>query len=516
MNAPFIQVEYDQLLAIAQRFKHNASTLATLRQQLQRMVGQLQPNWNGDAANRFFHEFETSVNPAINRCHNVLLVAEQVTLQIRTLMRTAEEEAAALFNDNFGNFQAQNPAGSVTVAAWPPKKGPTKLPGGPVFDASGKLIRFDLSLAEFEMLTAEERIRWVEALEAQAGTPNWFHNIQDIIAFFDESHDMRNMQPGSWSSVADAGVLEAIQNGYRLHITKGAVPAGFNDCDGAAVAWQQFFTGHAAGQPDAKLLPLWAMAEQRGVNYGSRVANGWAGVPPAGTDEGDLIPQFVAYGNWYRFIARMENGGNDFVNRYTEVVGATVGSKATANPVTGYFTQQIDTFSNALIPGGYVPIKGILDVALNGLGSEAGAVVADYTVPDDAGSWFFDPRTTVGTDTYTDSRYTPFRKPELALTQPVIIHDTIQMTHGPTYYMGKVLDMGMIPSLPGVHVDHLGVLTMDNGTIIQPNGDAQLKDGTIIGTDGFVTKADGSRIRLDGTKFNPDGSYTLSDGSIAK
>ncbi len=294
------------------------------------------------------------------------------------------------------------------------------------------------------------------------------------------------------------------------------IPAGFNDCDGAAVSWQKFFAGHAAGKSDPELLPLWAMAEQRGVNYGSRVANARAGVLPADTDEGDLIPQFVAYGNWYRFIARMENGGNDFVNRYTEGVGATVGSKVAANPATGYLTQQIDTFSNALILGGYVPIKGILDVGLNGLGSEAEAVVADYAVPNDAGSWFFDPRTTVMTDTYTDPRFTPFRKLELAITQPTIIHDTIQMTHGPTYYMGKVLDMGMIPSLPGVNVDPSGVLTMDNGTIIQPNGDAQLRDGTIIGTDGFVTKADGSRIRLDGTKFNPDGSYTLSDGSIAQ
>ncbi|KPL81949.1 hypothetical protein [Herpetosiphon geysericola] len=377
------------------------------------------------------------------------------------------------------------------------------------------MIRFDLTLAEFELLTAEERIRWVEALEAHAKTPNWFHNIQDIIAFFDESHDMRNMRHGFWASVADAGVLEAIQNGYRLHITKGAVPAGFNDCDGAAVAWQNFFDGKAARKSDPELLPLWAMAEQRGGNYGSRVANGWAGVPPAGTDEGDLIPQFVAYGNWYRFIARMENGDNDFVNRYTKVVGATVGSKVAANPATGYFTQQLDSFVDIFAPG-YFPIKESIDLGLIILGGEAGAVVADYAVPDDAGSWFFDPRTTVGTDTYTDSRFTPFRKPELAITQPTIIHDTIQMTHSPTYYMGKVLDMGMIPSLPGVHVDPSGVLTMDNGTIIQPNGDAQLRDGTIIGTDGFVTKADGSRIRLDGTKFNPDGSYTLSDGSIAK
>ncbi len=85
------------------------------------------------------------MNPAIGRCHEVFLVVEHVTLQIRMLMRTAEEEAAALFNDQFGNLQAQNLAGSVTVAVWPPKKGPTKLPIGPVFDARGRLIRFDLT-----------------------------------------------------------------------------------------------------------------------------------------------------------------------------------------------------------------------------------------------------------------------------------------------------------------------------------------------------------------------------------
>ncbi|WP_287045375.1 hypothetical protein [Herpetosiphon sp.] len=45
------------------------------------------------------------------------------------------------------------------------------------------------------------------------------------------------------------------------------------------------------------------MAEQLGVTYGSDAANLRAGVPAPGTTAGDLIPQFVAYGNFYRLMA---------------------------------------------------------------------------------------------------------------------------------------------------------------------------------------------------------------------
>ncbi|ABX02867.1 MAG TPA: hypothetical protein DEF47_24240 [Herpetosiphon sp.] len=112
------------------------------------------------------------------------------------------------------------------------------------------------------------------------------------------------MGPGTWASWADAGVLEAIQNGFFLFQNEGSpIPAGFNDCAGAASAWKEFFFQQASGLEQEKLIPCWAMAEQLGVTYGSDAANLRAGVPAPGTTAGDLIPQFVAYGNFYRLMA---------------------------------------------------------------------------------------------------------------------------------------------------------------------------------------------------------------------
>ncbi len=111
----------------------------------------------------------------------------------------------------------------------------------------------------------------------------------------------------------------------------------------------------------------------------------------------------------------MENGGNDFVNRYTEVVGSAIVADKTDHPIVDLLTEKVDSFVNALLPGDHIPVKASIDLGLIKIGDEAGAVVADYTVPDKAGSWFFDPRSTVGTDIYTNSRYTPIRMPEWPL-----------------------------------------------------------------------------------------------------
>lgn len=335
MPAPIIQVEYNHLLQVAQRFQTKAETVVSLRQQLRATVGQLRNDWSGTAATAFFHEFQDEVDPALERLREALETARDVAMAIHTGMRSAEEAAAALFKGNFGDIATEAVAAGLGAAlgtavglrtAPPaPRVGAANLPGGPVFDADGNLIRLDLSLAEFEMLTAPERIQWVEALERRTGYPNSFHNIQDIIAFFDESSALGHMGPGTWASWADAGVLEAIQNGYRLYDLKGIVPAGFNDCNGAAFAWNEFFSQQSKGLEQEKLIPYWAMAEQLGVNYGSDAANLRAGVPAPGTTAGDLIPQFVAYGNFYRFIARNEGGGDVFVNRYSQRIGQDLG-----------------------------------------------------------------------------------------------------------------------------------------------------------------------------------------------
>ncbi|MFD3164605.1 WXG100 family type VII secretion target [Herpetosiphon sp. NSE202] len=535
MATPIVLVEYNQLLQVAQRFQTKAETVLTLRQQLQSMVSQLQHSWSGTAATSFFHEYQDEVEPAFERLRKALETARDVAIAIHTGMRNAEEAAAALFRANFDGGIDIAAAGleagfatlfNLSTAPPAPRLGAAKLPGGPVFDAAGNIIRFDLTLAEFEMLTVPERIQWVEALERKIDSPNSFHNIQDIIAFFDESSALGHMGPGTWASWADAGVLEAIQNGFFLFQNEGRpIPAGFNDCAGAAFAWKEFFVQQLSGLAEEKLIPYWAMAEQMGVNYGSDAANLRAGIPARGTAAGDLIPQFVAYGNLYRFIARNEGGGNVFVNRYSSRIGQDVGGTIAQEGTQ--FTTTIGDFIFNRSFGVDLPVKEILNAIwlpkVTPIGQEIGGEAADFVVPDEAGSWFFDPKNVIGIDMYTDSRTPPLSFPKLPPHMPLFPPSgkptepwNVVMTHGNTYYMSKLVEYELIPTLPHIKIDPSGEVQLDNGTIIEVNGDARLVDGTIIRANGTVTTATGRLIPAAGTRMNPDGSYTLSDGTSAK
>ncbi|MCS6911035.1 MAG: RHS repeat-associated core domain-containing protein, partial [Anaerolineales bacterium] len=134
------------------------------------------------------------------------------------------------------------------------------------FDASGNITRFDCYAYEFEKLSAADRIKWVEAMMRLSGASGWFNNIIDIIKYFEGSPILHHMAPGSWASWADAGVLQAIQNGWVLR--SGGTPVSTSG--GAAQLWADFFVqGALSGFSDeATLKPYWGKAEQAGVDYG--------------------------------------------------------------------------------------------------------------------------------------------------------------------------------------------------------------------------------------------------------
>ncbi len=277
-----------------------------------------------------------------------------------------------------------------------------------------------------------------------------------------------------------------MQNGYKLHdLSKQGlpIPAGFNDCDGAAQAWQQFFNREKAGADKTELLPLWSAAEQRGVNYGSDAANLRAGIPAPGTSAGNLVLDFVAYGNTYRFIARMQGGGETFVQSYGPWVGQEIGTDVGRGVITPV-ANEVDRFVDSIF--GSTPTSERIKDWGGGIGGKEGRDAGDLVTIPGMGDWFFDPRSVV----------------------PLTIH-------GPTYFMAKAVELGLIPALSGM-TPVGGHMTLYNGTTIMPNGDAHLRSGIIIGTDGVVTKPSGEKIPLEGTKINPDGTYTLSDGTIVQ
>ncbi|HEY1011799.1 MAG TPA: hypothetical protein VGE07_03785, partial [Herpetosiphonaceae bacterium] len=360
---------------------------------------------------------------------------------------------------------------------------PGTLPGGPAFDASGKLIRFDLTVDEFEMLNAQERLQWVSEMEKLAGGP-WFHNIADIVTFFDESPVLRHMGPGTWASWADAGVLEAIQNGWVQ--SRGGVPV--SPSGGAADKWADFFSGMGVDD-EATLRSKWAMAEQAGVNYGATIADDPArGGRPAGL-EGTLIENFVAAGNVYRAIARIPNGGAQFGGNIGAGVGSTVGGAAGSH-VGGSIFGPVGSW----------------------LGGELGSWLGDDTgrgAGESMGNWFTDPRSTLPGS-----------------------------NRGPTYYSAKLVEtltiasaaapisIPLLPPIPGKP----GALPLPAGFTIGPGGTVTLPSGTRVDIDGTIVMSGGARITPDGTVIssggavvplrgtiiNPDGSLTLSNGAIEK
>jgi len=181
------------------------------------------------------------------------------------------------------------------------------------FDAEGNITRFDCSVEEFENLSAAQRIKWMDAFQAMFGYGGWFNNIVDIITFFSESPTLHYMQSDSWASWADAGVLEAIQNGHVLF--EGGSPV--TTSGGAADLWKAFFYQvRRKGINDLHFLkPFWAKAEQAGVDWGTQVADQTVGRPTG--LEGALLKNFISAGNLYRGIASVPYGG--------EAVGGGIG-----------------------------------------------------------------------------------------------------------------------------------------------------------------------------------------------
>lgn len=109
-----IEVHYDTLDQIAARFQGQAEGSAALDRRLRACLEALeQGGWIGLGADAFFGEMRGTVLPAMQRFTAALCEAQAATLQIRDLMRHAEEEAARLFGGDGANTLTQSGDGSA-------------------------------------------------------------------------------------------------------------------------------------------------------------------------------------------------------------------------------------------------------------------------------------------------------------------------------------------------------------------------------------------------------------------
>ncbi len=98
MSAPIVQTDYDALDTLARRFQQQNQQTIALKQRVDRGVNALRSGgWQGEGATAFVQEMERIVNPATQRLIDALAEAKTVTLQVKELIRQAEEEAASVF-----------------------------------------------------------------------------------------------------------------------------------------------------------------------------------------------------------------------------------------------------------------------------------------------------------------------------------------------------------------------------------------------------------------------------------
>ncbi len=92
-----IQVEYQSMQQVADRFAHIASTYDGMYRQMAQTFSLLeQGGWTGKGANQFFHEMNHEVFPAIMRLIQSLHDSQKITLEVMQIFQQAEEEAKSL------------------------------------------------------------------------------------------------------------------------------------------------------------------------------------------------------------------------------------------------------------------------------------------------------------------------------------------------------------------------------------------------------------------------------------
>ena len=107
MANTLFQLNYDQLVAIAKKFKDEGEDIAQLHSTTRQRVRDLHKEWIGEGADKFFDEMETELLPAVQRLSQALFLSQDMTHEIMKIIQEADEETAGYFKnqlsgDDFG------------------------------------------------------------------------------------------------------------------------------------------------------------------------------------------------------------------------------------------------------------------------------------------------------------------------------------------------------------------------------------------------------------------------------
>jgi RHS repeat-associated protein len=142
--------------------------------------------------------------------------------------------------------------------------------GNIAVDENGELLKTDCTVDDFQNLTWDQRLQWLDIFVATNGLADWFNDIRGAILELSSDPDYQQMD--GWAAYLDAGILQAINDGMRLYDGYGAIGhtlsngQGYSTINGGA-GWRDFFRNFYAGMAEDPLIVSRLRAEQMGVDY---------------------------------------------------------------------------------------------------------------------------------------------------------------------------------------------------------------------------------------------------------
>jgi WXG100 family type VII secretion target len=141
-----IQLNYDELKAIAKKFRDEGEDITRLHSNTRQRVRDMYKEWIGEAADKFFDEMEHELLPALERLGHGLFFSQDVVNQITKTFHDADEETSAYFKtdlsgDDFGAGKFSDALGGVQGGT----SGPDDFGAGKFGDALGGVSGGDAS-----------------------------------------------------------------------------------------------------------------------------------------------------------------------------------------------------------------------------------------------------------------------------------------------------------------------------------------------------------------------------------
>jgi len=227
-----IEIDYARLQQIIQRLQSRYEELEQHKNHLIDKLRELEPNWTGKAAYKFFTEMADQAMPAFLRLMDALSKAQSALAQIANLMRTAEEQASSLFKSTgmTGEFRAVGASAGLGASG--------KLVDGGIYGRDGKPLtgKPDVIFTPGIFTTPESFAKHLEQMGARhpngtfAAIYNQSDGLSDIGQATDDKLQARfGMRAGDNLAVATqvVQIKQAIADGRPLileaHSQGGAI-----------------------------------------------------------------------------------------------------------------------------------------------------------------------------------------------------------------------------------------------------------------------------------------------------